>query len=144
MKKTTTSLHKTKALFFSRYSLIACFMVSLLLVSCQSIDTNHTAPPKTPKNEFSRPSGVPAMAITVADYIAQNNSVPDGFIGGRAFENRESILPAKDSLQQTIVYREYDIYPHIKGKSRGAERIVLGSDKSRYYTANHYQSFTKF
>lgn len=143
MRKATSIRAQIGILFVPRFLFIVCCIVSVLF-SCQSIETKHTQAPKTPKKEFSRPSGVPAMAITVADYIEQNNSVPDGFIGGRAFENRESILPSKDSIQNKIVYHEYDIYPKVKGKNRGAERIIIGSDKSRYYTADHYQSFTKF
>lgn len=143
MRKASIIRAQIGILFVPLFLFIVCCIVSVLY-SCQSLETKHTQAPKTPKNEFIRPSGVPAMAFTVADYIEQNHAAPDGFIGGREFENRESLLPYKDDSQQAIIYHEYDIYPKVKGKNRGPERIILGSDKSRYYTANHYQSFIKF
>jgi hypothetical protein len=43
-----------------------------------------------------------------------------------------------------ILRAEWDVNQYVKGVNRGAERIVLGSDGGRYYTSNHYQTFTKF
>ena len=143
IKKLTSCQTKNGSLFLYHFFIVISFIIALL-GSCQSIETNHPKQPKSTPNEVIRPKGVPAMALTVADYIEQNNAAPDGFIGGREFENRESILPSKDASQQAILYHEYDIYPKVKGKNRGAERIILGSDKSRYYTSDHYQSFIKF
>ena len=51
-----------------------------------------------------------------------------GYIGGGAFQNRERRLPLGH-------YREYDVNPKIRGRSRGAERIVIEQDSGRaYYT----------
>jgi len=58
-----------------------------------------------------------------------------GYIGGRAFQNRERRLPRGH-------YREYDVNPKISGRSRDAERIVIEQDTGRaYYTGNHYRTF---
>ncbi len=58
-----------------------------------------------------------------------------GYIGGRVFQNRERRLPRGD-------YREYDVNPKIRGRSRDAERIVIEQDSGRaYYTGDHYRTF---
>jgi ribonuclease T1 len=59
-----------------------------------------------------------------------------GYIGGGAFQNRERRLPRGH-------YREYDVNPKIRGRSRDAERIVIEQDTGKaYYTADHYVTFT--
>ena len=59
-----------------------------------------------------------------------------GYVGGRVFQNRERLLPRGH-------YREYDVNPKIRGRSRDAERIVIEQDTGRaYYTGNHYRTFT--
>ena len=64
----------------------------------------------------------------------EGNALP-GYIGGRAFQNRERRLPRGH-------YREYDVNPKIHGRSRDAERIVIEQDTGRaYYTDNHYRTF---
>ena len=58
-----------------------------------------------------------------------------GYIGGRAFQNRERRLPRGH-------YREYDVNPKLRGRSRDAERIVIEQDTGRaYYTDDHYRAF---
>ncbi|MBC7840374.1 MAG: ribonuclease [Nitrospiraceae bacterium] len=58
-----------------------------------------------------------------------------GYIGGRVFQNRERRLPQGH-------YREYDVNPKVRGRSRDAERIVIEQDTGRaYYTGNHYRTF---
>jgi guanyl-specific ribonuclease Sa len=58
-----------------------------------------------------------------------------GYIGGRAFQNRERRLPFGR-------YREYDVNPKIRGRSRGVERIVIEQGSGRaYYTGDHYRTF---
>jgi ribonuclease T1 len=64
----------------------------------------------------------------------EGNALP-GYIGGGAFQNREKRLPRGH-------YREYDVNPKIRGRSRDAERIVIEQDTGRaYYTGNHYRTF---
>jgi guanyl-specific ribonuclease Sa len=58
-----------------------------------------------------------------------------GYVGGREFQNRERRLPRGH-------YREYDVNPKVRGRSRDAERIVIEQDTGRaYYTGNHYRTF---
>ena len=64
----------------------------------------------------------------------EGNALP-GYIGGRAFQNRERRLPRGH-------YREYDVNPKIRGHSRDAERIVIEQETGRaYYTRDHYRTF---
>ena len=59
-----------------------------------------------------------------------------GYIGGGVFQNRERRLPRGH-------YREYDVNPKIRGRSRDAERIVIEQDTGKaYYTDDHYRTFT--
>src|SRR5262245_25845591 len=58
-----------------------------------------------------------------------------GYIGGREFQNRERRLPLGS-------YREYDVNPKKRGRSRDAERIVIEQNTGRaYYTGDHYRTF---
>lgn len=68
--------------------------------------------------------------------IQQHEGKPlPGYIGGGAFQNRERRLPLGR-------YREYDVNPKIRGRSRGAERIVIEQGSGRaYYTGDHYRTF---
>jgi ribonuclease T1 len=107
----------------------------------KSIEKKQTAELKTAEILSSR-AGVPQKALEVLIYIRKNNKAPDGYVGGRTFQNRERLLPQKDENGDRIVYNEWDIYPKIKGRNRGAERLVT-SDFSAYYTGDHYRSFIK-
>lgn len=86
---------------------------------------------------------IPDYVLTVLNYVLQNDKAPSGYVGGRIFQNREKNLNEYDKNGIKINYREWDVHPKIKGKNRGAERLVTGSDKSAYYTSDHYQSFIK-
>jgi hypothetical protein len=66
------------------------------------------------------------------------------FVGGDVFENRLGRLPTDGSSGSSITYQEYDRYPYTPGVSRGTDRIIIGSDGSRYFTNDHYKTFTKF
>ncbi len=58
-----------------------------------------------------------------------------GYVGGRAFHNRERRLP-------TGRYREYDVRPRVPGQDRGPERLVIDQTTGRaYYTGDHYRTF---
>lgn len=60
---------------------------------------------------------------------------PPGYVGGRVFQNRERLLPRGS-------YREYDVNPKVRGRDRGAERIVIERRSGRaYYTPDHYETF---
>lgn len=57
---------------------------------------------------------------------------------GQTFENRERILPGRP----TGYYREYTVETPGSG-DRGARRIVAGKNGERYYTDDHYDSFSR-
>ncbi len=88
-------------------------------------------------------SDIPSYVLEVLKEVQQTNLAPAGYVGGRTFHNREKRLPKTDANGDKIKYREWDVHPKVKGKNRGAERLVTGSDGSAYYTYDHYDSFTK-
>ncbi|WP_045732805.1 ribonuclease domain-containing protein [Pseudarthrobacter chlorophenolicus] len=55
----------------------------------------------------------------------------------QAFGNFEGILPRRDRGY----YREYTV-PTPGESDRGARRIVAGADGEKYYTGDHYESFS--
>ncbi|MEI6312486.1 MAG: ribonuclease domain-containing protein [Bacteroidota bacterium] len=135
---------------------IYCF-ISCLLLSISACKSN--PPVKEVKNIESKftneikseevtktihKAGVPDEAYEVAKYVETYHKAPKGYVGGREFENREHRLPNLDKSKHQIVYQEFDIHPKMKGINRGAERIILGNNLSRYYTANHYKTFIEF
>lgn len=81
--------------------------------------------------------------LEVLSYVREHQRAPEGYVGGRTFENREKNLPEKSPANERIRYREWDVHPKIQGQNRGAERLVTGSDQSAWYTADHYRHFTK-
>lgn len=94
------------------------------------------------KDTFSQ-KNLPAKVLEITKYIKENGRSKSGYIGGRKFKNLEKLLPKKDIDGNLIFYREWDVNPIIKGKNRGKERLVTGSDGKVYYTNNHYKSFQK-
>ncbi len=134
--------------------LIFCVIIGILIfryVSEQSANhKNQSAPNSIPnisaKSESALPdktNDVPEKIFKLLDFISKNNVAPKGFIGGRTFSNREKRLPELDKQHQKIKYQEWDANPKIKGKNRGAERLITGSDHSAYYTNDHYITFIK-
>ncbi len=77
---------------------------------------------------------VPQKVIVVLEHIRKHGKAPKGYVGGRKFFNREKRLPLN------IEYREWDVNPKVKGKNRGAERLVTSNDNA-YYTRDHYETF---
>jgi ribonuclease T1 len=57
---------------------------------------------------------------------------------GTVFSNVERLLPAHSRGW----YHEYTV-PTPGSPDRGARRIILGKDGTRYYTADHYESFAR-
>jgi guanyl-specific ribonuclease Sa len=66
------------------------------------------------------------------------------FVGGDPWLNRGGDLPTVDASGSPITYKEYDTHPYTPGVTRDGDRIVIGSDGSRYFTNDHYTTFTKF
>ena len=90
----------------------------------------------------AEPSEIPQSAEDVLNYVQANGGEPPpGYVGGRTFGNYEGMLPSEDPAGNPITYQEYDVNPYQEGVNRGAERLVVGSDGSAYYTSNHYVSF---
>lgn len=95
----------------------------------------------------AEPDQIPKAARETLAYIRKHQSAPPGYVGGRRFGNYgrggEQKLPVQDAQGRTIQYQEWDIHPKIKGRNRGPERLVTGSDGRAWYTADHYFSFTE-
>jgi len=78
----------------------------------------------------------------VNQIINRNGAAPKGYKGGKVYNNRPKKrwhwkLP-KGS------YKEYDVHPYVRGKNRGAERVVINQHNGRvYYTKNHYKTFKR-
>jgi ribonuclease T1 len=90
----------------------------------------------------SQTSGnIPQKVYTVLKYIREHNDAPDGYVGGRNFQNREGRLDKKDASGKKIAYQEWDVNPKKRGVNRGAERLVTGSDNRAWYTNDHYKNF---
>ena len=83
----------------------------------------------------------PPYVLEVLRHVRTNGTAPDGYVGGREFQNREKRLPAQSPAGERIRYSEWDVHPKVKGKNRGPERLVTGSDRSAWYTADHYKTF---
>lgn len=62
--------------------------------------------------------------------------------GGR-FRNLEGRLPDYNEAGEALTYREYDVNNKKEGESRDAERFVVASDGTIYYTDDHYETFIK-
>jgi ribonuclease T1 len=135
-------------------------VLSVLLVGVPTVSPNAGLPPETTMQSTPVPADLPegpalhdvtpplarqlyrpakdplqkAKDLLEALQQREGKALP-GYIGGRMFQNRERRLP-------TGRYREYDVNPKIRGRSRDAERIVIEQDTGRaYYTGNHYRTF---
>jgi ribonuclease T1 len=87
------------------------------------------------------PNGVPAKVARILRHIDKTGEAPPGYEGGRSFGNYENHLPKKDRYGKRIRYQEWDVNPKVRGKNRGAERLVTGSNHSAYYSRDHYRTF---
>jgi ribonuclease T1 len=101
-----------------------------------------TAPAATPVQTAQAPTpsvstnpAVPDKALHVLEIVRSTGQPPEGYVGGRVFENRENRLPAGGD------YREFDVDPH--NGQRNAERLIVEwNSKKAWYTGDHYQTFT--
>jgi hypothetical protein len=107
-----------------------------------------------------RPGTVPPDVVYLADQIPNAPSGPGvmigkrskqtvlmngmTYVGGNEFKNDKTPLPTVNAAGSPITYKEYDIEPYTPGERRGPDRIVIGSDGSRYFTSDHYETFVKF
>jgi ribonuclease T1 len=82
------------------------------------------------------PSHIPRKAVEVYQYVLKNGTAPPGYVGGRVWQNREKRLPRGGD------YHEFDVNPKMKGRNRGAERIVVDFRSWKgWYTPDHYITF---
>ncbi len=91
-------------------------------------------------------------ARTMARALVGTQPPPAGwpgnrFVAGGTYDNDAVAgsmqLPKYDhGTNSAITYQEYDVHPYT-GADRGPERVVEGSDGSRYYTKDHYKSFKR-
>jgi ribonuclease T1 len=97
----------------------------------------------TGRHEAPPGADVPDYVLKVLAHVREKGEAPEGYVGGREFQNREKRLPQADPAGQRIRYREWDVHPKVQGRNRGAERLVTGSDRSAWYTKDHYETFLK-
>lgn len=132
-----------------RLLLLAGTFALLWWVRQQELVPYHDRPAPAPTVQPGQPaqgqsaSEVPDYVLEVLAHVRQNDAAPEGYVGGREFQNREKRLPQRDPSGQRIRYREWDVYPKVQGRNRGAERLVTGSDRSAWYTKDHYATFLK-
>lgn len=86
---------------------------------------------------------IPAKVYDVLAYIRQNSDPMDGYVGGRRFGNFENHLPRQDASGRRIDYQEWDVNPKQRGRNRGTERLITGSDGRAWFTSDHYNTFTE-
>ena len=87
--------------------------------------------------------GAGSLAAIIAS--AQNPPVVGQYAGGRVFGNLGGIdgYGAMNMLLPAGFYREYDLAPYVDDPSRGPRRMVVGGGR-RFFTGNHYHTFTEF
>ena len=114
-------------------------VVLALFVLYVKVSTNGTGggalAPSAPSESWSQAGQqVPDKAVKVLQYVRENGRAPEGYVGGRTFENREGRLPSDGD------YREFDVDPH--NGQRNAERLIIEwNTKKAWYTGDHYQTF---
>lgn len=134
--------------FLALWTLLASFLLGLLVHGPSAIwlaERAEASEPATPSTAIDRAPAAPHIrheqtapqkAHNLLARLQVRNGEPlPGYVGGRTFQNRERLLrPGR--------YREYDVNPKIRGRSRDSERIVIEQDTGKaYYTGNHYRTF---
>ena len=104
---------------------------------------NHPENNVTTEDQAATNSSIPEKVYETLAYIKKNKRAPDGYVGGRHFGNFEHRLPEQDASGNSIDYKEYDVNPKTEGKTRGAQRLVIGNNGQAWYTNDHYKSFTE-
>jgi guanyl-specific ribonuclease Sa len=130
-------------LLIQRFSqcLVTAFLLGLLVCAWLSAGTSLAEPliqsPQAVTQNHGAVSMAPLKAQDLFKRLQERDGAPlPGYIGGREFQNRERRLPRGR-------YREYDVNPKIRGRSRDAERLVIDQHTGKaYYTSDHYRTFT--
>jgi guanyl-specific ribonuclease Sa len=117
-----------------RLLLLIVLAVFILYVKLSTSGTGGGATSPSASSWVADSQHVPAKAQQVLQYVRENGRAPDGYVGGRVFENREGRLPTDGD------YREFDVDPH--NGQRNAERIIVEwNTKKAWYTGDHYRTF---
>jgi len=120
--------------------LVAALLLGLMVCAELSAGTGSAEPlvqsPPAITQEHDGASLAPLKAQDLLKRLRERDGTPlPGYIGGRDFQNRERRLPRGR-------YREYDVNPKIRGRSRDAERLVIEQRTGKaYYTGDHYRTF---
>jgi ribonuclease T1 len=126
-----------KAIRFVFLIALAAFIAYARYVSPPAGDVTNSPSFASQSSKNPEATNVPAKAakaLQVLQYVRENGQAPEGYVGGRVFENREGRLPDGGD------YREFDVDPH--NGQRNAERIIVDwSTKKAWYTGDHYQTF---
>jgi ribonuclease T1 len=125
------------------------YFIICIFISCKksrnnentSIKNNDHNNAKTTIAHEIKKAEIPLKVYKIRDYVKKYGKSIDGYVGGRKFKNLEKRLPILNKKGKKINYQEWDVNPRKKGKNRGKERLVTGSDDVDYYTNDHYQSF---
>jgi ribonuclease T1 len=146
MITTINRFFKFFTVFFAFFTLMSCNNVAQNPFNKQQHhhQSNNGAASDTNFGQQSSNDAVPTKAYDLLKYIKANGSAPNGYVGGRTFMNREKRLVVTDASGSKIKYQEWDVNPKQRGRNRGTERIITGSDNTAYYTGDHYKTFTKF
>lgn len=116
-------------------------LIALLVIVAAAYLQGGTDPSGTPASRSDLASvdlaDLPPEARDTLDLIAAGGPYPHEQ-DGDTFVNREGLLPPAEEG----FYREYTV-PTPGEDDRGARRIVTGEDGTAYYTADHYDSFTR-
>ena len=129
-----------------RAHLVAGLVCLGALLSLATCGPGPVAPPPAPAQaqvQVAPRDPIPVHARETLRYIRQHGYAPPGHVGGRVFGNYEGLLPRYDARRKRIEYREWDVRPKAEGRSRGAERLVTGSDGRAWYSADHYRTFVE-
>ncbi len=119
---------------------LVLLLMGTLLGACGRTPAPH---PALPVSVAVAQEGVPDQARKVLAHVRAHGEAPAGTEGGRRFGNYEHRLPERDAGGKAIRYQEWDVWPKARGRNRGAERLVTGSDGRAWYTGDHYRTFTE-
>jgi len=93
------------------------------------------------------PSWLPRGVRDVLDHIDRTGVSFREYKGKSKFMNdgrsANEVLPRSTPSGEPVTYEKWDVHPRRAGASRGAERLVTGSDGCVYYTSDHYVSFRR-
>jgi ribonuclease T1 len=120
-----------------RFVLFLSFLSLLSFTSCGNQGEPPHLPASSPgRSTLERENAIPQKVLEVFRHVRETGRPPEGYVGGRVWQNRERNLPLEGQ------YREYDVNPKLPGKNRGPERLVIDETSGNaWYTPDHYRTF---